>query len=400
MRYDYTYLKSFCEENNIMLSEDYDNVNIFTIINGICKNENCENNFSKSFRSLVKTNGYCLICAKELGNTKAKQTCLKKYGVENPNKSEDIKGKIKKTCLEKYGVEYISQAEEIKEKVKQTNLDKYGVVCTLHNKEIKEKVKQTWFSKYGVESSNQAEEIKQKKKKSYLNKYGVLHPSQSDEIKQKKKETCMSNFGVEFPTQSNLVIDKMKDNNFKKYGKAHILQVEEFREKGKQTSLQKYGFEYPMKSEVIKQKVKQTNLDKYGVEYVSQSTEIMEKMSKNAYKFKNYIFPSGRIEKVQGTEPYALNEILNVEYINENDIIVGAKNVPIIWYYDEFDKKHRHYVDIFIKSQNRCIECKSTWTKLKNEHNIYLKQNAAKELGYKYEIWIYDKKGVRINIIE
>jgi hypothetical protein len=29
-----------------------------------------------------------------------------------------------------------------------------------------------------------------------------------------------------------------------------------------------------------------------------------------------------------------------------------------------------------------------------------LKQNAAKELGYKYEIWVYNKKGEKINCYE
>jgi hypothetical protein len=48
--------------------------------------------------------------------------------------------------------------------------------------------------------------------------------------------------------------------------------------------------------------------------------------------------------------------------INEIDIITGAKNVPTIWYDDSDGKKHRHYVDIFIPSQNKCIEVKSTWT--------------------------------------
>jgi len=55
-------------------------------------------------------------------------------------------------------------------------------------------------------------------------------------------------------------------------------------------------------------------------------------------------------------------------------------------------KKHRHYVDIFIPSQNKCIEVKSTWTAEKKKDNIYLKQQAAKELGYKYEIWVYNRK--------
>ena len=79
---------------------------------------------------------------------------------------------------------------------------------------------------------------------------------------------------------------------------------------------------------------------------------------------------------------------------DESNIITGCKNVPTIWYNDENGKKHRHYVDIFIQSENKCIEVKSTWT-AKKEKRLYIfeKQNAAKELGYKYEIWVYDGKG-------
>lgn len=144
MRYDYTSLEKFGKENNILFLDDYSlqNINVFTIISGICKNNNCENIFSKSFRSLVKTNGYCLNCAKEYGKEKSKNLFLEKYGVENPSQCEDIKNKIKQKNLEKYGVEYSSQSKEIKEKTKQTNLKKYGTTCSLHNKDIKEKVKQ------------------------------------------------------------------------------------------------------------------------------------------------------------------------------------------------------------------------------------------------------------------
>jgi hypothetical protein len=84
----------------------------------------------------------------------------------------------------------------------------------------------------------------------------------------------------------------------------------------------------------------------------------------------------------------------------KNDIVVGAKNVPTIWYDDDDGKKHRHYVDIFIPPQNRCIEVKSNWTAEKKKDNIFLKQNAAKNLGYKYEIWVYDSKGVRVEKYE
>ena len=139
---------------------------------------------------------------------------------------------------------------------------------------------------------------------------------------------------------------------------------------------------------------------KYGTEYSIQTTEIMEKASKNAYKLKEYMFPSGRIEKVQGYEHYALDDLIKNENINEIDIFTGCKNVPTIWYNDENKKKHRHYVDIFIKSQNLCIEVKSNWTAEKKKDNIFLKQKSGKELGYKYEIWIYNCKGIRVEKYE
>jgi hypothetical protein len=50
------------------------------------------------------------------------------------------------------------------------------------------------------------------------------------------------------------------------------------------------------------------------------------------------------------------------------------------------------FVKIYIKSQNRCIECKSVWTFQKKEDNVVLKQTAAKHLGMVYEIWVFDGK--------
>jgi len=128
-----------------------------------------------------------------------------------------------------------------------------------------------------------------------------------------------------------------------------------------------------------------------------QNPKFAEEYFKQCFKLKEYIFPSGRIDKIQGYENYALDELIINEKIDESDIISGCKNVPTIWYNDENGKKHRHYVDIFIPSQNRCIEVKSTWTIQKKKDCIFLKQTYAKELGYKYEIWVYDSKG---NIVE
>jgi hypothetical protein len=142
---------------------------------------------------------------------------------------------------------------------------------------------------------------------------------------------------------------------------------------------------------------KQTCLNKYGVENPQQVPEIAYKQSKNSYKRKKYIFPSGNQIYCQGYEPFALDNLINEDKLLESDIVTGCKNVPIIWYNDESGKTHCHYVDIFIPSQNRLIEVKSTWTAEKKKDNIFLKQEAGKKLGYLYEIWVYNNKG---NIVE
>ena len=54
-------------------------------------------------------------------------------------------------------------------------------------------------------------------------------------------------------------------------------------------------------------------------------------------------------------------------------------------------------MDIFIVSQNRCIEAKSKWTFKNRTVIVFAKHKAVKEAGYKSEIWVFDKKG---NIVE
>jgi hypothetical protein len=243
--------------------------------------------------------------------------------------------------------------------------------CNSCAKNIKfERIKETMFNNYGVEYAAKSEVFKDKMKKTTLEKYGVEHASQTDEFKEKKRLTNLERYGCE-------------------YG----LQNEEVKNKRKQTNLERYGVENAMQNKDIREGAKQTILQRYGVEYVSQDAVIMEKMTTSMYKFKEYVTPSGNILKLQGYEHYAFDILLKKENIDESDIITGCRNVPTIWYDGSDGKKHRHFVDFFIPSQNRCIEVKSTWTAKINHTAVFLKQDAAKKLGYKYEIWIYNSKG-------
>ena len=178
------------------------------------------------------------------------------------------------------------------------------------------------------------------------------------------------------------------------------IQNEQIKKKKVETCLNNYGVEYPSQSNEIKQKQILTSLKNYGVEYPIQAPQVLDKNLKSCYKTKQYILPSGNKFFTQGYEYLALDELIYKEHIVENNIIMGATNIPTIWYFGNDGKNHRHYVDIFIPTENRCIEVKSTWTAKKNEHNIYLKQNAAKLLGYNYEIWIYNEKKQLVNLIK
>jgi hypothetical protein len=69
-------------------------------------------------------------------------------------------------------------------------------------------------------------------------------------------------------------------------------------------------------------------------------------------------------------------------------------NVPIIiWELD--GTKHYHYVDIFIEKQIRCIEVKSQYTiNQQGAEKVFAKQQAGRDAGYAYEIWVFYDKGI------
>lgn len=375
MRYNFEYLSKFCQENGIELLEDYSgiNVNRETIIRAKCLITTCNDDCIKTFRYMTNRGCYCKTHTKEIMEEKCKNTNKERYGVENPSQSEEIKSKKKQTCLKNHGVEWSLQSKDIREKGKKTSLQKYGVENPMQNQDIQNKTKETNIKNLGVEYPQQSKVVREKSKQSYISNWGVEHISQSQEIKNKKIETSLQNWGVEHPQQS-----------------------QEIKEKSKNTNIEKYGVEHTFQSEIIKDKIKQTCLERYGVQYPQQNAEISEKTSKSSLNYKNYVFPSGRIERIQGYESFMLDDLLQKENVCEDDIIVKKSEVPVCWYEDINGKKCRYYVDCFIKSQKRCIEAKSTWTAKKVDDCIFLKQNALKEAGYICEIWVYNSKGEKV----
>lgn len=104
---------------------------VFWVVSGMTQAPTCKVCGKQLYKHIVSIQeGFPQTCSKECRyknkarSEKRKQTCLKKYGVENPYQSDEIKTKIRKTNLDRYGKESYTQTQEYKTKVKYINRSK------------------------------------------------------------------------------------------------------------------------------------------------------------------------------------------------------------------------------------------------------------------------------------
>ena len=131
--------------------------------------------------------------------------------------------------------------------------------------------------------------------------------------------------------------------------------------------------------------------DKIDLTKLTQSiNKIIEKLCKtNNYKYKKYIFPSGKSVNYQGYDNVALDELIKM--YNEDDIENNRQKIPKIQYILN-NKVCYYYPDIYIKSQNLIIEVKSTFTYKKQLVRNIIKSLSVRKSGFNFEFWIYTDK--------
>ncbi len=114
---------------------------------------------------------------------------------------------------------------------------------------------------------------------------------------------------------------------------------------------------------------------------------MMKKQKKSSYRRKIYVFPSGRIAKMQGNEPIALDNLLLSH--NEDDIMTESDSIPIIKYIGIDNRYHYYHPDIYIPKDNTIIEVKSEWTYNLNVETNLLKEKACIAAGFNFRWMIY-----------
>lgn len=185
---------------------------------------------------------------------------------------------------------------------------------------------------------------------------------------ERSKATLMKNYGVDNAGKSEGIIKKIHDTFQTKYGM------------------------HPKKTKDVQDKWKATCLEKYGG-HPNQNIDVQIKSEATSYHYKDYMLPSGNLVKYQGYENTALDEL--VQEYEEDDLGIGRSNVPMIKYMLG-DVKHIYFPDFFIKSENKIIEVKSEWTLKLKRGNVEEKALATIAAGYKYEIWVYSDKRVKV----
>ena len=333
------------------------------IVRYMCKCGN-KNEVESVWTKHAKT---CKDCKSEA----VKATCLTKYGSASPLQNSKVAEKTKATMNEKFGCDHALQNADIMEKLKATNMERYGCDNPLKNEEVREKVNSTNVEKYGCE-----------------NPFGNL------EIQEKIKETNVEKYGCEHITQNADIRDRIKETNLEKFGCVSSLQNPEVIEKAKATMRERYGCDHPLRSREIRERIKTTNMERYGYEHPMQNTEVFAKSKANMYRTHQFTFPSGRVVDYQGYERLAYEVLLYVYDIPEDDILVESdiqSRLPP-FKYTMNGKTHVYNPDIFIWSQQKVIEVKSSWTATLNPEKIELKKQCILAMGYKYEMWIMDAK--------
>ena len=166
---------------------------------------------------------------------KTEDTCMKKYGVNNPMQCKEIQDKAKDTNLKRYGAESPFGSKEIQDKAKDTNLGRYGVENPMQCKEIQDKAKDTNLERYGAENPMQCKEIKDKIKATLKEKHGegITCSFQLESVKEKLKQTWQKNYGegIINPGQAQDIKDKIRATWLKNYGVDHPFKSEEIKNK-------------------------------------------------------------------------------------------------------------------------------------------------------------------------
>lgn len=188
---------------------------------------------------------------------------------------------------------------------------------------------------------------------------------------------------------------KFKETLVERYGVASTMGCAEILAKSRETLIARYGVTSIFKLPETIESRKQTFIARFGVDHHMKLDEYKRQANKNRKQNKLYKFSDGSEVKTQGHGDLALT-ILDLEGYQSSDIITEHYSDVR---YQNGDKQSAHIFDIYISAENRVIEVKGTHPRYgydADKELCHIKMDAAKAMGYSYEIWVFESTGLRI----
>lgn len=192
--------------------------------------DQCHQEFQKPFKQTTTEakfhfcGQFCQNKANKNGNVlqkRVKETCIERYGVENPAQAPEVQARISATCLERFGVPSTVQSAEIQEKSRKTMQERYGVDFFTQHPEMPAKSQVTMTERYGVAHALQSQEFREKVSQTSLARFGVTHPMKSETVKNRVEQTCLEKYGVRHVMQSTAICEKSHSNQKSKFKRSH-----------------------------------------------------------------------------------------------------------------------------------------------------------------------------------
>lgn len=236
------------QEKKISSNMDISFINSRSRLWFVC--ESCGKEVHRSGQHFWETYNGRLFCKK----CKTMQTCLSKYGVDNPAKADAVKKKSSEKIRQAY------KEKDIVSRRRQSNLKRYGVANAAQTEKAKEKRAKTMTERYGSVGCQ-------------------LHSKQAAE---KRKQTCLKRYGAETPFASKAVQDKIK-NRHSWTSEDNPMHNEDSIERRRQTVLKKYGSEV-LASKKIRGQIKKTMLEKYGAESMFSTDNFRSTIETSFYR--------------------------------------------------------------------------------------------------------------------
>lgn len=182
---------------------------VYYFINDIKKPILCDCGNHRKFIGFK--NGHRSTCGdKKCYVDKRKETCISKWGVDNPKRSKDIIEKEKENIKKRWGVNHYMLSEKVRNKFNKTMKERWGVEWPQQSDEIKAKSLKTW------NNNEDKEDIIKNRTFKLIGK----SDKEKEEINKKRKETIESRWG----SYDNFIknrLELIKIKSIEKWGVNH-----------------------------------------------------------------------------------------------------------------------------------------------------------------------------------